>query len=502
MAIRVAFLAAECEPWAKTGGLADVVDALARALGRLDGNPVDRVDVYLPRYRGMEVPETRAARSVQVPDPRARTGVTELTVVDVAADGYRLRLIDHPAAFDRDGYYGDDDGDYPDNAWRFGLFCRAALESIRHDPNPIDVLHLHDWHTSPASVFRDLRYADEPSLARVAVLHTLHNLAYRGWTAADRIRDLGLGPADVVIDPDSGRVDLLATGIGRAELVNTVSPNFAADALTPERSFGLDGALQALGDRFFGILNGIDHGTWDPARDPALAAPYDRTDRAGKTECRGDLLARLGFDPDATGPVLGMIGRLDPQKGFDLLAAATPALVAGGARVVVQGSGQAALADPFRELAAARPDRVALVERFDRDMARRIYAGCDLFVMPSRFEPCGQGQMVALRYGTPPIVRRTGGLADTVVDTVRHPDQGTGFVFDAAEPEALLESCRQASELWADPPAWEALVARAMAVDFDWVDGSAPQYVDAYRRAIGLRAQSLTPHEFAGTDRH
>ena len=205
---------------------------------------------------------------------------------------------------------------------------------------------------------------------------------------------------------------------------------------------GLDGLLRSRGDRFLGILNGLDTALWDPANDRVLAAPYSRRDPAGKMACRADLLTRNGMDPADTGPVIGMIGRLDPQKGFDLLAGAAPALLERGARLIVQGSGHASLADPFRALAEESPGKVAFIERFDREMARRIYAGADFFAMPSRFEPCGQGQMIALRYGTPPIVHRTGGLADTVIDVTRQPGAGTGFVFDEPTVEALLACVR------------------------------------------------------------
>ena len=399
MPMRVAMLSAECEPWAKTGGLADVVDALARALGRLSGEAIETpVDVFLPRYR--IVPEPQAIERTQVlsvPDPISETGVTEVTILDVLADGYRLRLVDHPAAFDRDGFYGDASGDFPDNAWRFGLFCRAALEALRTDGQPLDVLHLHDWHTGPAAVQRDTAYASDSIIGRAAILLTLHNLAYHGWTPRADLGQLGLEPGDGVIDKDAYGIDLLAAGIERAELVNTVSPGFAKEALTVEFGMGLDGALKAKRDRFIGILNGLDTEVWDPATDADTAAPFSLADRSGKAACRADLLRRIGFDADDPGLVIGMIGRLDPQKGFDLLEAATPALLERGVRLVVQGSGHPSLADPFRGIAHARPDRVAFIERFDRVMARRIYAGADCFAMPSRFEPCGQGQMIALR---------------------------------------------------------------------------------------------------------
>jgi starch synthase len=488
--IRVAMLSAECEPWAKTGGLADVVDALARALGKIDGvEPETPVEVFLPRYRGVPQP-ARVERTVRlrVPDPRAPSGNSSVAILDIPADGYRLRLVDHPAAFDREGFYGDDTGDYPDNPWRFGLFCRAALEALRADGRRLDVLHLHDWHTGPAAIYRDVRYADDPIVGGSAILLTLHNLAYHGWTPRPALSQLGLAPGDGVVPPEADGLDLLLSGIERAELVDTVSPGFAEEALTPAFGMGLDGALRVKGDRFFGILNGLDTTVWDPAADADLAAPYSGDDRSGKAACRADLLTRIGFDPGDDRAVIGMIGRLDPQKGFDLLAAAAPTLLARGARLVVQGSGHPALADPFRAIAAARPDRVAFIERFDRVMARRIYAGADFFAMPSRFEPCGQGQMIALRYGTPPIVHRTGGLADTVIDETAHSGAGTGFVFSGATVERLLASCDDAIRLrQAGGTAWEGLLDRGMAVDFDWVTGSAPRYLEAYRRAVAIR---------------
>jgi starch synthase len=495
MGLRVAFLAAECEPWAKTGGLADVVDALARAVGRPDVEGVDGpVDVYLPRYVSVPAPDPAAIvgeSTLAVPDPRARTGSSQVTIVDVAANGYRLRLIDHPPAFDRAGLYGDADGDYADNAWRFGLYARSALETIRAEGRPVDVLHLHDWQAGPAAIFRDRWYRDDPTVGPAAIVTTLHNLAYHGWTANTALPQLGVRPGAGVPGQNADGVDLLAAGIEAAEIVNTVSPTYAREALTPEFGMGLDRLLRARGDRFIGILNGLDTTVWDPATDRDLAATYSRVDHSGKAESRADLLRRVGFDPADDAPVIGMIGRMDPQKGFDLLAGATPELLARGGRVIVQGSGHASLADPFRELVRASPDRVALIEKFDRAMARRIYAGADFFAMPSRFEPCGQGQMIALRYGTPPIVHRTGGLADTVVDETANPGEGTGFVFTEETTAALVEACDRAFKLRAAGGApWDGLLDRGMAVDFDWATGSAPRYVEAYRRAVAIRAQA------------
>jgi starch synthase len=491
MPLRIAMIAAECEPWAKTGGLGDVVDALARALRHVPGATNGEVEVFLPRYRSVPVPATVAgSRVVRVPDPRAQEGVTELTILDVAANGYRLRLVDHPPAFDRDGMYGPaTGGDFPDNPWRYGLFCRAALETLRTEPDrPIDILHLHDWHSGPAAIQRDAWAADDPILGRAAVVITLHNLAYHGWTGRDQLGQLGLVPGGGVVAADADGVDLLREGIVRAEVANTVSPGFAREALTEAGGFGLADALAGKGDRFVGILNGLDTALWDPATDADLAAPFSAADLSGKSACRADLLERLGFDPADNGAVLGMIGRLDPQKGFDLVHDAARRLVDDGARIVVQGSGDPKLAAGLRAMVADDPRRIAFIERFDRAMARRIYAGVDFFLMPSRFEPCGTGQMISQRYGTPPIVRRTGGLIDTVVDERTNPGQGTGFAFDEATPDALARACEVAMTMRVTGGApWDELVARGMAVDFDWTRGSAPRYAALYERALAIR---------------
>jgi starch synthase len=482
------FIAAECEPWAKTGGLADVVDALARALGRLGDDVVEPVDVFLPRYAGVAPGAVGRGPHVSVPDPLAPDGRTPVGIVDLAGDGYRVRLVDHPPAFDRAGIYGDGDRDHPDNAWRFGLLCRAALETLRAEGRRVDVLHLHDWHAVPAVLARDRWYRDDEVVGPAAVLLTAHNLAYHGWVPRDRLGELGLAPGDGVVADDAPGLDLLWAGIEHAELVNTVSPGFAAEALTPEFGQGLDGVLRSKGDRFFGIQNGLDTDGWDPATDPDIAGRYSRADLTGKATCRRDLLIRLGLDPDDPRPVLAMIGRLDPQKGFDLLEAAAPTLVERGARLIVLGAGDGGIVDGLRGLAAARPDRVVVVEAFDRVLARRIYAGADAFVMPSRFEPSGLGQLIALRYGTPPIVRRTGGLRDTVVDEHLNPGRGTGFAFDHSTVEGLLWACDEAMAAHADVTRWAGIVDRAMAADFGWEHGSAPRYVEAYRRAMAIRA--------------
>jgi starch synthase len=532
--MRVVCIAAECEPWAKTGGLGDVVDALARAVGatgktgedtgavaptgtrkprvpqsqvwvgtgavmgvgkgeaELPGYVEPPVDVFLPKYRGVVAPDWATSRSLAVPDPMAETGTTDVTLVEFEDRGYRVRLIDHPPAFDREGFYGDADGDYPDNGWRFGLLCRAAIEALLTDERPVDVLHLHDWQAMPAVVLRDCAYQAYPLISRAAVMVTIHNLAYQGWLTPDQAADM-LFPDELkqALEPRSKGMLLLREGIERAELVNTVSPGYAAEILRPTLGVGLDAALARLGHRFGGILNGLDMGVWNPATDAALPEPYSRAEPAGKATCRRALLSELGFDPDDAGPVLGMIGRLDPQKGFDLLAGAAPDLVADGARLVVLGSGDPSLIGGLSALAKKHPTSVAVIDAFDRDLARRIYAGADLYLMPSRFEPCGQGQMIAMRYGTPPIVHRTGGLADTVEDVDERPIDGTGFVHSAATTKSLLEACRRAvSRFGRGGRDWAGLQDRGMAIDWSWESGPAEQYAASYRRAISLRREN------------
>jgi starch synthase len=488
--MRVIFVAAECEPWAKTGGLGDVVDALARALGRIPGAVEGPVEVFLPRYRSVQVPPSAAvdALEVRVPDPLAPGGTSDVTVRSFDANGYRLRLIDHPAAYDRAGFYGDSSGDFPDNARRFALLGRAALETRRAERRPVDVVAIHDWHACPVALLRDVQYADDPIVGPAAISLTIHNLAYHGWTPRDQVDQLGLGAGGATVG-DGWGIDLLGEGIRRAETVNTVSPTYAREVLLPAFGMGLDGDLVARGDRFTGILNGLDQEVWDPATDAALATPYDAASLAGKAACRADLLARVGLDPADPSAVLGVIGRLDPQKGFDLVAGAARRLVARGTRLVVLGSGDATLLQGLRGEATRAPGRIAIVERFDRELSRRIYAGVDLFLMPSRFEPCGQGQMIAMRYGTPPIAHRTGGLADTIVDLGIDPAAGTGFLFDQATPEALIAAVDRALRVFAaaDRGPWSALIARGMAVDSAWESSSAPLYASLFRRAIALR---------------
>jgi len=475
--MRIAMVASECEPYAKTGGLADVVDALSRALGQAG----HEVDVYMPRYRDLDPPQPATRLDLAVPMAGDDVGASEAVALwTTQGRGYRLRLVDHPASFDRADYYVTEAGtDYSDNGLRFTLLARAALESMRAENRPVDVFNVHDWEGVPTILLLRHRYGDDHVLRGIATVMTCHNLAYHGWVPRAFVAEQLDLPADVGA---ADGVDLLREGILAAEMVNTVSPGFAREALTPEFGAGVDDALASLGNRFLGIINGIDTELWNPATDADIPARYSASDLAGKAACRAEL--------DSDGPLFAMVSRLDPQKGFDLVAAGARELIADGARICVLGTGDKRLIEELTAVASSRAarGRLAVMARFDRRLARRMYAGADAFLMPSRFEPCGQGQMISLRYGTLPVVRATGGLRDTVVDADEFPDTGTGFVFGPAEPVAFVDACRRAMTALRDEPRRATIQQRGMAIDFSW-RGPAREYAQMYRRAQEIAAR-------------
>jgi starch synthase len=476
--MRIAMVSSECEPYAKTGGLADVVDALSRALGQLG----HEVDVYLPRYRGIDPLPGSERLELDVP---MAGGVVHVALHTAQARGYRLRLVDHGYSFDRPDYYVVEPGvgpDYPDNGWRFTLLGRAALAAMRVESSVADVLHGHDWEAAPALLALAHRYGADPAFSRVATVMTCHNMAYHGWVPRHEVGPQ-LDLPESVGNPDG--VDLLREGLIAADYATTVSPTFARETLEGELGAGLDDVLRegAAAGRYLGIINGLDNDLWNPATDADLPARFSAADLAGKAVCRAALCSELGLEP--SGPVLAMVSRLDPQKGFDLVAAAASDLLDLGVRLCVLGTGDKRMVGQLQELARANPSQLAVVDRFDRALARRMYAGADSFLMPSRFEPCGQSQIIAMRYGTPPIVRFTGGLVDTVIDADANPASGTGFGFGPAEPGALVEAVGRSLAAYVERDRWAAIVQRAMATDFSW-RGPALDYVATYRRALAL----------------
>ncbi|RMH51379.1 MAG: glycogen synthase GlgA, partial [Zetaproteobacteria bacterium] len=409
----ILFVASEMAPLAKTGGLADVVGALPQALHRCG----HRVQVILPCYRrfiegsGVAMQPTGTVVSLWIdgihrhcPIHRCHIGATEVL------------LVEQDDLFARDGIYGPPGGAYDDNLLRFTLLCRVALEWAAEAAEPFDLLHCHDWQSALVPLLLNHQYRHRPKLARTRTLLTIHNLAYQGIFPADGIARMSLPVAD--FHPEGyefyHQINCLKAGILAADHLTTVSPSYAEEICTPEYGCRLDGFLRRFAGKLTGIVNGIDTECWDPARDPHIACNYAAGRTSGKRRCKAALQQECGLAPSAEAPLLATISRLADQKGIDLLIAAAPAWLEEGAQLVVLGSGDPRLEQQLHALAARHPGRCAFRQGFDEALARRIYAGADFFVMPSRFEPCGLGQLMAMRYGAIPIVRATGGLRDTV----------------------------------------------------------------------------------------
>jgi starch synthase len=476
--MRVVFVASEYEPVAKVGGLGDVAGSLARFLAKLG----HEVTVFLPRYASIlpALVEAAVARG-EISLPFAGSDRTT-RLLEVAHEGVRLVLIDEPSFFQRVGVYGYDGGDHPDNAQRFGFLSRAAIEACEALSLEPDVLHVHDWQAALVPVYRRAL----GRLPRTAVVLTLHNLAYQGIFDRGVARDLALSDALLgeLVHGGGDRINFLKGGILLSTLVSTVSPTYAREILAPGGGAGLEGALRTRAGDLRGILNGIDSTRWNPMEDPELAAPYGPAEPTGKRRCKNRLQRELGLVVNRDIPILAAVGRLDPQKGFDLVAKVAPYLLDRGSEIVLLGgAGSPEILAPLREAVASRPDRAALRVAHDEALARRIYAGADFFLMPSRFEPCGLGQMIALRYGTIPIVRATGGLADTIVDAGEDPDRGNGFVFREFSPEALQDALDRALTAFDKKARFGRLVTRALSCDFSW-DRSAKAYLELYEEAI------------------
>ena len=405
------------------------------------------------------------------------------------ADGARALLIGCPDLYDREALYGVDNTDYPDNPRRFAFLARAALEFAARRGTPPSIVHAHDWQASLAPVYLRTLYAGHPTLGGTPSViddpqPRVSGRVHAGLAAASRSRvgAVHRGPSRVL----GHHISFLKGGITDADLITTVSARYAEEIQTRELGFGFDGILRARRDDLAGILNGIDTREWDPARDPFLPKPFDAGDLSGKLDAKIALLRRYGLPADGaagTRPLVGMVSRMVDQKGFDLIAAVADDLTRVDATFVVLGTGEARYQDLWTTLAARHPDRIGAHIGFDESLAHLIEGGADIFLMPSRFEPCGLNQMYSMRYGTVPVVHAVGGLADTVRDYVPRRAKPTGFVFHEYAPAALLEALARALSLFADRPKWQALQVAGMQQDFSW-DRSAQEYVKIYERAI------------------
>ena len=482
--MRITFAASEGVPFSKTGGLADVIGALPKALAA-SGH---EVQVLLPRYRmtkpGRSLPQLK---SVTLP---LGSGFRFASIQDGGeAEGVRTYLVDYPDFFDRDGLYQENGQDYPDNAVRFAAFSLACLEFLKRSGTPPDIIHCHDWQTALVPIYLCNLYGGDGYFEKTSVVFTIHNLGYQGHFPPHILPQIGLHAGLFTVEGLEfyGKVNLLKGGIVFSDFITTVSRKYAEEIQTPEFGCGLAGVLTSRSDRLQGIVNGVDYGAWDPATDKLIAASYTPQDLKGKQACKKALLEKMGVaQPVLERPVMGIVSRFARQKGFDLIAGVAEELMAMDLYIVALGTGEPEYEDLFRDLAAKYPDKFLVKIAYDNTLAHQIEAGADMFLMPSRYEPCGLNQIYSMKYGTVPVVRATGGLDDTVEPF--DGKTGTGFKFSEYAPEALLATIRQALEVYRQPKAWRQLIHNGMRKDFSWL-GSAKQYVKIYQALHKAKAK-------------
>ena len=485
--MKILFVASEAAPFVRTGGLGDVIGALPRALAARGHELL----VVIPRYAQLDLegqPVRDTGRRIEVPFPSGP--VTAGVHVCAPAERLRYLLLSHPF-YERGQLYGDNGSDYRDNHRRFALLSVGALEAARMQNFVPDAVHAHDWQTALVPLVLKRGWAGRPPPVKARSIFTIHNLAYQGLFPREAMADLGL-PYDLfnLFELEFyGQLCLMKAGLVFADKLTTVSPTYAREiTMSAETGAGLDGLLRSRQADLTGIMNGVDHERWSPDRDPALEARYSAEDLSGKAVCKAALQRELGLTEDANVPLASAIGRLVHQKGYDLLAEAVPALVERGMQVAFLGTGETHLQDAFTALAERFPGRVAVRLRFDDGLAHRIEGGSDLFLMPSRFEPCGLNQLYSLRYGTLPLVHAVGGLNDSIRESTGSKEQdGWGFRFEVMTVEQLVAAADRALALWKDRAAWTATVRRAMGLDFSW-DRAAEKYEALYRGAAELPA--------------
>jgi len=484
--MKVAVVAAEMAPYAKAGGLADVIGALPAELAECGA----RVSVVIPGYKSAlaAIPTEPVGDeySVMVGSERERFRVR----TGIGAAGVPIFFIVHDGYFGREGIYGDGAADYSDALRRYVLFARAAARMLTGFIKP-DVVHAHDWHTAVLPILIRADPELNEQFARIASLFTIHNMAFQGLCDADQFPLLNIDRSylSVAFLEFYGRVNLMKGAVVLADGVSTVSPTYAREVSSdPSYGFGLEGVLRAKGRRFVGILNGADYNEWNPAIDDRIAARYTPAHPGGKVECARALRERTGLATGSQRTLVGIVSRMTAQKGFDLLVPALEELMALEADLVILGNGEPQFENAIAAAQRAHPGRIALSTAFDNDLAHQIQAGCDLFLMPSRFEPCGLTQMYALKYGTAPLVRATGGLADTVAEFDPATGTGNGFVFERYAAPELIGAMRRALRVFGDQAARGRLMANCFAADFPW-SAAAARYMELYNELIVDRAR-------------
>jgi starch synthase len=481
--MHIVFASSECTPWAKTGGLADVVGALPAALARLG----HKATVYLPYYRQVAtlMPDVPVVvPSLTIPFESYNRFVR---ILDGGVnDGVQHYFVDCPELFDREGFYGPPGGDYPDNAERFGLFGRAVIESSKQLGVP-DLFHVHDWHAAMVTVLLRSTYFFDPVLRHVPSVLTIHNAGYQGWFPPMTMEKLLLPWDMFTMDKleQYNDVNFLKGGIVYADAITTVSRKYAEEIQTPEFGNGLDDTLRKRSGDLVGILNGVDYGEWAPSTDQHIAAHYSAKNLAGKKKCRRDLLHTFGLENVAeTTAVLGIVSRFATQKGLDFVVEIMEQLVQEDIVLVALGTGEEYFERLLSGLAEKYPEKLRVHVAYDDALAHKVEAGADIFLMPSRYEPCGLNQIYSLKYGTVPVVRATGGLDDTIDE---QPDgSGTGFKFYGYSAPAFLDAIKRALETFRNKTQWRAMMKRGMEQEYSWAKPAA-EYVKVYERAIRNR---------------
>ena len=480
----IVFAASECIPWAKTGGLADVIGELPQALAKLG----HKVSVFIPYYRQVAkaMPDAAVAvASVTIPFPSYNRFVRILS--GGLKDGVQYYFVDSPEMFDREQLYGTSSGDYGDNAERFGLFSRAVIEATKILGVP-DVFHVHDWQAAMLGVMLRSTYFFDPVLRSVPVVQTIHNAGYQGWFPP-RTMELLMLPWDMFTFQkleQNDTVNFLKGGIVYADAITTVSKKYAEEIQTAEFGNGLEGLLQQRSADLFGILNGVDYSLWDPASDPNIAAHYTPDNLEGKKECRRDLLHAFGLQGvrEETA-VIGVVSRFATQKGFDFIAEIMDRLVKEDVVLLMIGNGEEYYERLMVEIAARYPDKVRVQVKYDDVIAHKVEAGSDIFLMPSRYEPCGLNQIYSLKYGTVPVVRATGGLDDTIDEQAE--GGGNGYKFWGYRSSALMDAIIRALGTFRNKDEWTRMMRRGMVQDFSW-EKPAHEYVRVYERVIQNRS--------------
>lgn len=489
--MEIVFVSPEVVPFSKVGGLGDVAGSLPKALRAL-GHKVTVVSLLYGSIDPAAYALARRLARVKVPVGPAGEVIPAEVYESRLPSGVNVTLLGGPRVSDRPGVYGQDGSPYPDNHLRFAFLARGAVEWIRMQSRLPDVVHAHDWPAALVPLYLKLLAGEDPRLSAVRSVFTIHNVAHQGIFPTESLAEVGLPASYGAVDELEfyGAISWLKGAVLHADQLTTVSPGYAREILSPEGGARMDGVLRTRSRALTGILNGADYAVWNPGTDPALAARFDAEDATAKARCKADLQQRVGLPLRPETPLLGMVARQDGQKGVDLLLGAAAQLLRQDVQVVVQGSGDPALMEALADLGRKMPDKVAYRSEFDDTLAHKIYGGSDFFLVPSRFEPCGLTQMYAMRYGTVPIVRATGGLRDTVVDCDPELTTGTGFVFETADAESFYGAVSRALVAYNHREAFGRLRRRVMRLDWSW-DRSARRYQTLY--------QSMLPSEQSAT---